>query len=208
MRVVVISDTHNFTNISLPEGDLLIHCGDALGWGEEEELEAFNTWLGKLKFKKIIYVAGNHDGIFELDKWLAKSILTNAHYLEDELVEYNGFKIYGTPWTSPFGNWWFALTQQRQELAFDLIPEGLDVLISHGPPLGVLDEAIKGKFLGSRALLNAVLEKKPRYHLFGHIHESYGSAKNEHTQFYNCAILNELYRPLNSPVVFDLIRKK
>lgn len=206
MRVVAISDTHNFTRLDLPKGDILIHCGDALMSGEEWELERFNDWLKTLKFKHIIYVAGNHDRIFEKDKKRAKAILSHATYLEDRLIQVEGFKIYGSPWTPTFLNWAFMLPEEELKLIFSRIPKKVDILVTHSPPAGILDAVTLERSVGSEALYEAVMKVKPRYHLFGHIHESYGSLLMGPTQFYNCAIMNGGYRPINKPIVFDITK--
>jgi Icc-related predicted phosphoesterase len=204
LRIVAISDTHNHDRFAIPEGDLLIHCGDALGRGSYAELVKFNEWLGALKFQQILYVAGNHDWIFQAEKKLAIETLASARYVEDELVEVGGLKVYGSPWTKVFMNWAFMLPEERLELAFDLIPGGLDILVTHGPPLGILDCAIPGRHLGSMALLAAVKRAKPKYHLFGHIHEGHGSTAAGQTQFFNCALMTGDHRPANKPIVFDI----
>jgi Icc-related predicted phosphoesterase len=58
---------------------------------------------------------------------------------------------------------------------WDLIPDGLDVLITHGSPFGILDqEEPSGEHLGCAELLKAVEDKKTKVHIFGHIHGGAG----------------------------------
>lgn len=79
---------------------------------------------------------------------------------------------------------------------WDQIPMGLDVLITHGPPYGILDQTTAGgKHLGSVELLKTVKAKKPRVHTFGHIHGGAGIFENGDTKFVNAAYLDEQYRP-------------
>ena len=84
-RIVTISDTHSrHSKISpMPEGDILIHSGDATERGGIDEIAAFNEWLGALPYKHKIFVAGNHDWLFERSPQFAPTMMTNAHYLLD-----------------------------------------------------------------------------------------------------------------------------
>ena len=82
--------------------------------------------------------------------------------------------------------------------------EECDILISHGPPLGVLDMTFRGKRVGWKELADRVREIKPRYHLFGHIHEGYGVTQLETTLYGNASACDLRYRPINPPLVFDI----
>lgn len=80
---------------------------------------------------------------------------------------------------------------------WDQVPDGLDVLITHGPPFSILDQtAPGGTHLGCEELLRAVEEKKPKIHIFGHVHGGAGTFDNGTTRFVNAAFLNEQYKPL------------
>jgi Icc-related predicted phosphoesterase len=58
------------------------------------------------------------------------------------------------------------------------IPQDIDILISHGPPFGILDTApISGLHEGCRELLDAATRVRPKLHVFGHIHTAYGSSE-------------------------------
>lgn len=57
--------------------------------------------------------------------------------------------------------------------------------------------------LVAKALLNAVQRVKPKLHIFGHIHESYGTHTTEETTFINASICNEQYKPVNKPIVYE-----
>ena len=80
--------------------------------------------------------------------------------------------FWGSPYTPEFLNWAFMYPRgTSSKLYWNLIADNLDVLVTHGPPFGILDETAPGKeHLGCEELLNAVKEKEPRVHLFGHIH--------------------------------------
>ncbi|KAG4078701.1 hypothetical protein HA402_015291 [Bradysia odoriphaga] len=66
-----------------------------------------------------------------------RQYLTNCIYLEDESIELFGLKIYGTPWQPEFCNWAFNVPRGEQCLAkWNQIPDGIDILITHTPPVG------------------------------------------------------------------------
>ncbi|MDZ4834566.1 MAG: metallophosphatase domain-containing protein [Candidatus Melainabacteria bacterium] len=208
MRIVAISDTHNH-EVDLPTGDLLIVAGDVSGTGTFSQLTRFNTYLEKQapKFKhKPLVIAGNHDFLFQKDRAAAESLLSAGVYIEDELSIIDGFKIYGSPWTPTFYDW--AFMEDRGEPIrkyWDLIPEGLDLLVTHGPPLGILDFC--GQNVGCADLLAVVtkeLAAPPRFHIFGHIHEGHGEFVTEKTKFYNVSICDVNYHPTNPVTIIDL----
>jgi Icc-related predicted phosphoesterase len=73
------------------------------------------------------------------------------------------------------------------------MPIGLDILITHGPPLEVLDCAPGQNFHGGcPQLRDAVVRKHPRLHVFGHVHGGYGTLPTLNTMFANAALAGEL----------------
>ena len=201
MRLVVLSDTHGLHDRieSLPEGDILVHAGDFMNSGYEvQEILSFNRWLGEQPFKHRVVCGGNHDRYFEAAPGQARALLTNALYLENTGVSIDNVTFWGSPYTPEFLHWAFMYSRGTSTQRYwNLIPYNLDVLITHGPPLGILDQIASGEaHLGCEELLNAVEEKKPRVHLFGHIHGGAGTAENGTTRFVNAAYLNERYKPL------------
>ena len=86
------------------------------------------------------------------------------------------------------------------------IPDGLDVLMTHGPPTGYGDKASPGggRRIGCESLLASVERAKPAYHVFGHVHSGYGVCANDSTTFVNASTCTHAYRPTNPPIVFDL----
>lgn len=211
-RIVAISDTHSRHEKmpALPDGDILIHAGDATGLGKLDEITEFNRWLGTLPHKHKIFVAGNHDWLFEKSPELARALMTNAIYLQDNLVEIEGLKIYGSPWQPRFFNWAFNVNRGvpiAQKWA--LIPYDTDVLITHGPPHGIMDNVFDPwadtvEAVGCEELLPVVKRIKPRAHIFGHIHAGYGQVEIDGIQFINASICNEVYAPVHPPIVIDL----
>lgn len=208
MKIIVISDTHNLHDkVKVPDGDVLVHCGDFTGLGTVKELISFNSFLGKLPHKKKIIIPGNHDILFEKNQSLARSLLSNASVLIDELIEIEGIKFFGSPWTPAFGNWAFMRNREKLQYTWERIPEEIDVLITHGPPMGILDKI--GSYDGStnvgcQFLANKVKKIKPKAHLFGHIHEGYGRLLSDDVLFINAAVCDGNYRPINKPMVLNL----
>lgn len=208
MRLVILSDTHGFHDrISVPPGDVLIHCGDATAFGTIQEVSAFNVWLGKQPHSYKIFVPGNHDRLFEQISD-PRLFLTNASVLIDEEIVIRKVKIYGSPWQPEFCNWAFNLPRGKElEKKWDKIPRDTDVLITHGPPYGILDTVRKSdraNHLGCEELRLVVDRIKPKIHVFGHIHGSFGRYSNGSTQFVNASICTESYAPVNLPTVIDL----
>ena len=207
MKFVAISDTHGkHLGLELPEADCLIHAGDVSSRGERAETIEFLEWFAQLDFKYKVFVAGNHDFFFEnhaaeVEELMPEGII----YLNDSQVEIEGLVIHGSPIQPWFFNW--AFNRERGpdiDKHWQLIPENTDILITHGPPYGVLDRTARGILAGCSDLMNKVKEVKPKVHIFGHIHEAYGELTNENTHFINASVLNLNYRLVNSPVVFEL----
>lgn len=204
MRIVCLSDTHN-QQIETPDGDILIHAGDATVHGTHEEILEFNRWFAALPHKRKIFVAGNHDWLFETNPIMARALLDKSiTYLQDKTVEIEGIKIYGSPWQPRFYDWAFNLNRGREMAEkWDLIPHDTEILITHGPPAGVLDRTAYGDQAGCDELIKKVSEIRPKAHIFGHIHEGYGSTEESGVIFINASNCNESYFPINPPIVFD-----
>lgn len=209
MRIVCISDTHDYKhNLEIPDGDILIHAGDATSIGSMTQLIAFNNWLGELPHQHKIFVAGNHDWLFEKSPDVAKTIMSNCHYLENQGKTIEGLYFYGSPVTPTFHNWAFNRDRGPNiKRYWDMIPENTDVLITHGPPYGFGDQVLQNKQwnrVGCYDLLDAVMRVKPKLHIFGHVHGGYGIYDGIHTKFINASICTEAYHPTNKPIVIDL----
>ena len=190
MNIVVISDTHGgHEYLDIPEGDLLIHAGDVTPMGSRAELERFDQWLGDLSHPHKIVIGGNHDFVLESEGEEAHSILSNARYLKDDLAVVEGFQIWGSPWTPDFHDWAFMLPR-GDNLAdkWARIPASIDILVTHGPPHGILDETHAGEHVGCRELRERVREIEPRLHVFGHIHEARGEHHGHGTHFVNASL--------------------
>jgi Icc-related predicted phosphoesterase len=206
MRLVCVSDTHGYHDaMHVPDGDVLIHAGDLTRRGTLEEVRAAGAWLTKLPHKHKLVVAGNHDFLFERDPATARALFTHATYLEDEGVEIDGVRFYGSPYTPEFFNWAFMLPRgEALRAKWSRIPNDVDVLVTHGPPNKVLDRTVHGDHAGCEALAERVAELKPKLHVFGHIHEGYGIRDDGPTRYMNASICTFDYRPKNAPMVFEL----
>lgn len=226
MRIVAISDTHSMHAktdkkgrpvVKIPDGDVLIHCGDALGHGELSELEHFADWLEKQPHQHKIVIAGNHDWCWEREPHASLKILGGrAHYLCDTLVEIDGITFYGSPWTPKFYNWAFMRNRgPKMREIWDTLchcaeTNPIDVLVTHGPPYGHGDNAPGARRAGCLELLRAVQEVKPRHHLFGHIHEGHGTSFSDEAPgvvFRNVSICTGRYKPTNLATVFDIDKR-
>ncbi len=210
MRIVCISDTHNCNEqIKVPDGDILIHAGDATITGRVDEIVLFNSWFAKLPHRIKIFVAGNHDWLFETNNNYARQLLSDEIiYLQDSSVEIEGLKFYGSPWQPRFFDWAFNL-MRGAELAekWKLIPDDMDILITHGPPNGILDEVPRKYFVentGCEELRKRVEQIKPKLHVFGHIHRGYGQTEQFGVKFVNASNCDESYEPTQQPIVIDL----
>ena len=206
LRLVVLSDTHGLhEGLEIPDGDVLVHAGDLTGRGTLAEVEAFDAFLARLPHRHKIVIAGNHDRCFERQGAAARGLLCHAVYLEDQAVEVAGLKFYGSPWQPWFFDWAFNL-ERGPELAakWRRIPADTDVLVTHGPPLGHGDMTMRGDRAGCADLLERLREVKPRYHLFGHIHEGYGESVEGETTCVNASVCDFSYRPIQPPVVLEV----
>jgi Icc-related predicted phosphoesterase len=188
MRIVCVSDTHGWHEFTeVPDGDILVHAGDVCRYGGLEDVDEFNRWLGKLPHRHKVVICGNHDWCFQEKPDEARARLTNAIYLQDSGCTIDGLTFYGSPWTPLFCDWSFMLSEPELAAKWALIPPGVDVLITHGPPFSFLDWTNRNEHAGSSTLLDRVHEVKPRFHVFGHIHEGAGRAEFAGTIFLNAS---------------------
>jgi Icc-related predicted phosphoesterase len=212
MKIVCISDTHLMHlehDMNIPDGDILIHAGDATFIGKLHEVAQFNEWFSALPHKYKIFVAGNHDFLFERNQSVALQLLDSSIiYLQDKMVEIEGLKIYGAPWQPRFYDWAFNLDRGASMLGkWQQIPDGIDILVTHGPPYGIGDKTPRGELVGCEDLLREITTRiKPRVHVFGHIHEGYGRYDVDGIIYLNSSLLDGVYIPKNAPHILELER--
>lgn len=209
MRVVTISDTHNDPPLAhtMPEGDVLVHAGDATFRGSIRELTKFNAWLMSLPYKHKIFVPGNHDLDFDARPADTRKIFDpSIHILIEQSVEIDGVVFWGSPMTPEFGDWAFGFPDWEGELIWATMPDKVDVVITHGPPLNILDLTARGEAVGCPKLRDRIRQVKPKLHVFGHIHECGGQSwtSAEGTKHVNAAYMDERYDPAHNPRVFTV----
>lgn len=215
MKIVCLSDTHNCNEqIEVPDGDILLHAGDATIRGTHQEVEDFLVWFSQMPHKHKIFVAGNHDWLYETENHFARLMTAkfNIKYLQDSFVEIEGLKIYGSPWQPRFFDWAFNLNRGvKLAEKWKLIPLDTDILITHGPPHGILDEVPRKFFVENtgceelRKRVETLAEfGKLKLHLFGHIHCGYGQTEQFGVKFINASTCDEEYKPIQPPIVIDI----
>lgn len=208
MKFVTIADTHSkHKDLTLPLGDVLIHAGDVSMKGDKTEITNFLSWMDSQNFEFKILIAGNHDFYFEREseEQIRKHLPDSIIYLKDSGTVINNYKIWGSPVTPWFFDW--AFNRHRGDPInrhWELIPTNTDILITHGPMFRTLDRNNQGQHIGCKDLFNRIQEVKPKVHVCGHIHESYGTINKTGTKFINASVLNEHYELINSPIVFEL----
>jgi len=222
MKIVCISDTHcQLSKVQLPYGDILVHAGDLTYQGtiQETSKELFQLSSQLRNFTHVILIEGNHDWLGARNSSLMNQMCADngITLLRDSEIVIDGVKFYGSPWQPEFGRWAFNL-RRGQELRdkWNLIPNDTNVLITHGPPMSILDGVEKfipgiGEFeiehVGCMDLHNRVMShemKDLKLHVFGHIHQAYGKKEFGTKTFINPSICTESYKPTNAPIVFEL----
>jgi hypothetical protein len=235
IRIVCQSDTHmRFekayleTDARVPDGDIYIHTGDFSMTGLLSECQLFDHFLTSLPHPHKICIAGNHDLTLDSEFYSSgggrrfhgkntqdfnrcRALFTESDryiYLQDSGVTVCGINFWGSPWQPTFGNWAFnvdrgPLIKQK----WDLIPHGTDVLLTHGPAAGHGGLCSNGVDAGCVDLMDAIRRVQPKLHVCGHIHEDYGVTVENGTIFVNASTCTLQYRPLNPPVIIDVLMR-
>lgn len=197
-----ISDTHmQHKALKLRGGDLLIHAGDSTHRGEFQQIIDFLNWLEDQDYKNIVLIPGNHDFGFEENFQLYKEECSNRGIvlLNDSGIEIDGIKIWGSAITPWFHDW--AFNRHRGDdirKHWALIPEDTDVLVTHGPPMGILDYIpYQNLSVGCADLYDRIFQTKVKLHVFGHIHEGRGYKYKDGKTFVNPAVLDGRYRMID-----------
>lgn len=220
MRLAFISDTHEQHDaIVLPPCDVLVCSGDFTNMGEPARVAEFARWcaraLREQPVRHVVVIAGNHDLSFDgsrreandgaREEGIAALRAAGAVYLEDDGCEIEGVSFWGSPWSMRFFDWAFQIDDEEHDRKiWSRVPSGVDVLITHGPPQGVLDRTYDGRHVGSPWLTQTAERVRPRVHAFGHIHEARGIAVRHGTTFVNACTCDARYDPVHPPVVISL----
>lgn len=209
MKAFFFSDTHGFHNqIDIPRDiDITVFCGDCSNYPNpyqnENEIRLFMEWYRRIPVKHKLMTWGNHDtsaalGLIDPSRYPEITVLNHSG------VTINGLNFFGSPWTPRFGEWAFMKSRNKMAVIWDSIPDGVDILITHGPPKGVLDLAFDIEDsnnivqVGCKSLMNTVRRINPMIHAFGHIHDyktlnNYGVFETNDelkTKFVNCAVFS------------------
>jgi Icc-related predicted phosphoesterase len=221
LKIVIISDTHErHSYVIVPDGDILIHCGDWTNRGDHAAIKKFLYWFWRHPHKQKVLISGNHELSLEGAnrpnslKLINDYVNDNFHFLENSGATIEGLKFYGSPATPFFCNWAFNF-QRGKDIAAEWkkIPDDVNVLITHGPSHGFLDlvediPSNKGRDLhqGCEDLSKRIQDlKELKLHCFGHLHTDGGKSVIENGIIrVNAAICTEQYQPINPPVVIDL----
>lgn len=218
MKIVCISDVHaKWNKVIIPECDLLISAGDYSFLGESHMVRDYHKWLDKQPARHIISVQGNHEKNVEKNfsfyQDLAREQCPRVHFIDEGFVEIEGKQIWCSAITPWFHNWAWNRFPDEIIKHWDKIPNDIDVLVTHGPPQGILDEVRnfnrevgewESGHCGCPELLKKVMIIKPMLHVFGHIHPGYGIKVVDGTTFINAALCNDDYKLANNPIVFNV----
>jgi len=232
-RIVIISDVHErHEDLILPFGEILIEAGDGTYNGADEQIISWLIWLQAQtkRFRLVLSIFGNHEigprdcmeDFWEFKKIYAPDVkwLHNSSFTD----KISGLKFWGQPQVSTInGRWAWEATESEMEELVKQIPDDIDVLISHGPPYGILDNFYRKRAIddptarfgirfeeielkvGSKALLKRIQEIKPRVVCFGHIHENYGTHIDDFgIKYINAAILDQHYEIAHEPMVINV----
>lgn len=223
IKVVAISDIHGYLPKDLPDGDILCIAGDILPLDIQRNdvksiswlLLDFKPWADSLPYEKVIFVAGNHDFVFEqmgpktnhTGSEVMKMLFGNHRketklvYLQDSSFEFEGKRFYGSPWIEDLSSWAFYASPEDLEKKWSTIPKKCDVLITHMPPrtgnYGTVLEAgwNNGKNFGSQILAEEVGWRDIKYHVFGHVHSGqHADSVICGTTMANVSLKNEDYK--------------
>lgn len=194
MTILHLSDTHGKHRElgDMPHADVMVHSGDfTLAGGDMEALD-FIEWLCDLPYRHKIFIAGNHDDIM-LDASL-EGLPDDVHYLCDNSIVIDGVTFYGA---SMFVGLFDGKLKEIEH--YEQIPDNIDILITHRPPLSILDSIDDKLHYGSSILLDKVSKLKPKMHLFGHVHDAYGTMDWKGILFSNACVTDWKYNIRYSP---------
>ncbi|TFI56295.1 metallophosphoesterase [Sphingomonas parva] len=206
VRVTIVSDTHGrHRELALPGGDILIHCGDMFDlFGAPPDLAEIDRWFGEQPYERILCTGGNHDRALEATLARRPQPFRNAWFLRDARVEVGGLTIFGSPWVPDLPTHAFHKRQAALAALWAEVPAGPDVLVTHTPPNGVLDQSRSGQSLGCRALASEIGRIAPRLHCFGHVHASAGQRRIGETLFVNASSIESGTGRMRAPVTLTL----
>jgi Icc-related predicted phosphoesterase len=204
-RVYAISDLHGNLPDFPRDADVLLLGGDICpdfmrtryssrvvnDNGEQRQRHwldtEFRVWLNAIWMQsiKVVGIWGNHDFVGEHRFLVPRGLKWTL--LEDSEAIVDGIRVYGTPWVPGLPYWAFYGDERKLRLRAEAIPEGIDVLMTHGPPHNAGDfiptspkqrekyNNFNGENVGDPTLNDAIRRVQPKTVVTGHIHEDRGS---------------------------------
>lgn len=206
MRLVLTSDTHGLHEaVPIPDGDILIHAGDFSSRGTLDQAARFLEWFGRQPHPHKVFIAGNHDWLAERSPELLTGLIPpGCHYLANSGAIIAGIRCWGSPVTPRFFDWAFNCDRgEAISRYWAMIPEDTELLITHGPPAGILDQTRMGLQVGCEELRARIGLLSLRLHVFGHIHEARGTQRIGDTLFVNPSAVDVRYQPQGAAVVVE-----
>ncbi|MDT0646962.1 metallophosphatase domain-containing protein [Zunongwangia sp. F260] len=206
MKITCISDTHGrHSELTLPTADVLVHAGDFTEAGTKKETLDFLDWFSRQEHEHKVLIAGNHDFFLEKNQKQLDFLPANIHYLNDSGTKIGKYNFWGSPVTPGNSNWAFERARGKSiRKHWEKIPENTNVLITHTPPYKIMDILDNGTAIGCEELQRYVDTIEPQLHIFGHIHNSYGSVRTKKTLFINSSCLDGRYRNINAPITYSV----
>lgn len=229
-KYAIISDLHGIFPKIDEQFDCLLICGDicpvqfdrdyylCLSWLQND----FINYINNLNCEKVIIIPGNHDFIFwniyknislnskEIQKYIfGDKLINKLNILIDDFIIYDNKKIYGTPWCPNLKYWVFYGTNEILTNKFNMIPDDVDILLTHCPPnignAGVVLQKCKNnnRNFGCNELSNALQNKNIKYVFCGHIHSGeHSETYLNNTKVVNVSILDEFYKEYYKPTIY------
>jgi len=219
MRICAVSDMHGNLNFKVPECDLLLIAGDlcpathnsytSINMQHDWLYRDFTQWLKDQPAKHVLFIAGNHDWIWEVARdrvpWICND---RIEYLENDFRHYDDLKIYGTPVSPMFLNWAFNREEESLVRHWEAIPEDTDILLCHCPPYGIMDKTnhpdYPSKHIGSKSLKERIDIIRPELVVFGHNHGDHGMIEKDGIVYVNASLLDEKYKMIREPIVIEV----
>ena len=222
MLFALLSDTHSLQafidDSALAKADMILVAGDISNPRDSTknliEVENALEWLNSYD-KPVVFTPGNHDVSFERNL-VDYSKYKNIHVLIHQEKVINDIVFFGSSYTPTFGTGW-AYNKDRKKLdrVWSQISEDVEVLITHGPPKGILDSTnVPGtkyvEKVGCKSLLNHVFRIEPKLHVFGHIHDephifNSGSRRYNNIDFVNASIMKNGTLTINHPILYTYL---
>lgn len=186
-KIVCVSDIANmdlysdYARIELSDADFLISCGDL----DPEYLE----FLAKMSNKPLYYIHGNRDS--RLDKRPPKGCTC----IDDDLIIHKGIRILGLGGSLRYAKSKYQFSEQEMERRIRRIKRkiskygGVDIIVTHAPIRGYgdMDDYAHQGFDCFEKLL---MEYKPKFWFYGHIHQTYSHNLPRETKFKDSKIIN------------------